>query len=349
MRQTQVLLVEETPTELSWMETVLKEENFHVLTATSAKEALETLETNPVTPLIILSATLPDASPTDLIPKIEAFLGLPHILVLSNHLTAKTAVEWMKIGAADILQRPFHDLEFRIAVKQSFDTQVAHEVLNRELERNTTFEIEERLENFKKFLAQKKESGSPILPSEITLYFPYHDPFIDMTQPEILQAMETKTHTKQLGNWPKPVILAIDDEPHMLDGIEMALITEFTVLKTTSGEDALEKITATRTSETSIDLILLDIGMPGKSGDKWVSEFKAANPNIPIVMLTAFKDTDLIVKTLRSGATDYVTKPFLNHKLVEKLSSIVQAKLMSARLLKWMGRRASLPSEATSL
>lgn len=59
-----------------------------------------------------------------------------------------------------------------------------------------------------------------------------------------------------------------------------------------------------------IDLVLLDIGLPDGSGLNLLTELKAMNPELPVVLLTA-NDTDIeIVEGLESGADDYITKPF---------------------------------------
>lgn len=57
------------------------------------------------------------------------------------------------------------------------------------------------------------------------------------------------------------------------------------------------------------DLIILDIRMPGKSGIEGLPEFKAATPNVHIIMITAFHDMDSTIQAMQQGAEDYIHKP----------------------------------------
>lgn len=66
------------------------------------------------------------------------------------------------------------------------------------------------------------------------------------------------------------------------------------------------------------DLILLDLMIPGKSGEIVLSEMKTTN-NIPIIVVTAMTNKDTIVTLLKKGANDYITKPFDNDVLLARI------------------------------
>ncbi|HEY91366.1 MAG TPA: response regulator [Dehalococcoidia bacterium] len=104
----------------------------------------------------------------------------------------------------------------------------------------------------------------------------------------------------------KTSILIIDDEV----GIRTALLRKFTsegYLCDESGNagEALEKL---RTRP--IDLVILDIRMPGRSGNELLIDIKQDYPDTAVIMSTAIADTDIIIECMREGANDYIVKPF---------------------------------------
>ena len=337
MSKVHVLVVDEDQDHAAWIATHLTDEGHEVSVRHTGDDAFYFMFQNPTTPLIVMSSGLEDISAKDLITKIEDAMGVPHIIILDKSLTPKKALELMKAGAADVVKCPFHELELKIAVQQAFEARMGIEQLNRTMANNVAYEIESRIQSFKKFLKEKKDKGDVVKPSEIALYFPGHDPNIDLRDQEIVEAIESRTVIKKLGKWPKPVVLTVDDEVGVLQSVTMALGSEYTVIKAESGFDAYEIIKA---KNPEIDLVVLDIGMPKKSGDKWVTDFRQLDPHVAIVMLTAYKkDIDLIVRTIRAGANDFLTKPFLSAELLKKISRVMQRKLIDQYLTKWVGAK----------
>jgi two-component system NtrC family response regulator len=100
-------------------------------------------------------------------------------------------------------------------------------------------------------------------------------------------------------------ILLIDDEPAQIISIKSFLKRRnFNVLTANSGNEALTII-----NNGSIDLILTDYRMPGMSGLDIVHSVKSINPEIPVVVITAFSDTHDAVRVMKEGAYDYLSKP----------------------------------------
>jgi DNA-binding response OmpR family regulator len=129
----------------------------------------------------------------------------------------------------------------------------------------------------------------------------------------------------------------VDDEEYITSGIQNLLADDYTVLVAESGYKAFEMIKA---KSPKIDLVLLDIGMPKKTGNQWVSEFRDEDPSLVVVMLTAFReDIDLIVYTLRAGASDYLMKPATSRILREKLKKMLNQKLLRDCYSQWMGTK----------
>jgi len=119
----------------------------------------------------------------------------------------------------------------------------------------------------------------------------------------------------------KPIVLCVDDEPANLKLLENILVPRgYEVVSAASGEDALQKI-KTRT----IDLVLLDLMMPGMDGLQVSRKIKDNKKygNVPVIMLTAYTGAETYIKTLSNEVFAYLQKPFE----AEELIGIVKAAL----------------------
>jgi two-component system cell cycle response regulator len=125
-------------------------------------------------------------------------------------------------------------------------------------------------------------------------------------------------------------ILVVDDIPANVKLLEARLLAEyFDVLTADDGFKALEIV-----DKTSVDLILLDIMMPGMDGFE-VCERLKANPrtaHIPVVMVTALDQPADRVRGLKAGADDFLTKPVNDLQLVSRVKSLVRLKTLSDEL-----------------
>lgn len=107
-------------------------------------------------------------------------------------------------------------------------------------------------------------------------------------------------------------ILIVDDDIHIGNALEELLIKEgYFVLRAYSGTEALLVL-----SNKKVDLVLLDLMLPGLSGEDVFPEIK----DIPVIVLSAKVDVDDKVSLLLSGAVDYVTKPFNSKELLARIS-----------------------------
>ncbi len=82
-----------------------------------------------------------------------------------------------------------------------------------------------------------------------------------------------------------------------------------------------------------IDLVVLDVMLPGKTGWEIVRELRAKRPAIPILMQTALDDVDDKVKGLRLGADDYLVKPFELSELVARVEALIRRDQLSRDLV----------------
>ena len=122
-------------------------------------------------------------------------------------------------------------------------------------------------------------------------------------------------------------ILIVDDNAAILTAMRYLLDDFFTQVMTTTRPDEILKLMA----QQSIDIVLLDmnftLGMnSGNEGLFWLRTIRKQHPQTPVVLLTAYADVSLAVKGLKSGAADFITKPWDNDELVRKLKDVLDMK-----------------------
>jgi CheY-like chemotaxis protein len=110
----------------------------------------------------------------------------------------------------------------------------------------------------------------------------------------------------------KLLILVVDDEPDVEVLFRQQFRRElregrFTMEFAQSGDSALKRLVEAQ--GVSIILILSDINMPGMTGLELLPKAKAARPDVPIIMITAYGDADTERKALQNGAEGLFTKP----------------------------------------
>jgi CheY-like chemotaxis protein len=117
---------------------------------------------------------------------------------------------------------------------------------------------------------------------------------------------------------PKPKVLIVDDEPLNVDLLhqELEKFDHYQIITAFTGVEALDKIKSRQP-----DLILLDLVMPVLDGFAVLAEIKA-DPDlrdIPVIIVAAAHDSKSIVKGIKQGADDYLTKPVDVEQLKNKL------------------------------
>lgn len=103
----------------------------------------------------------------------------------------------------------------------------------------------------------------------------------------------------------KPVLLICDDEEGPRQSLRIVFKADYQVLVASNGPEALKLA-----REFAVDVAVLDILMEGMSGVELLRELKTYDSNIEVVMLTAYETLETARQALRSGASDYLNKPF---------------------------------------
>ena len=125
-------------------------------------------------------------------------------------------------------------------------------------------------------------------------------------------------------------LLVVEDERKVANALREGLEGEgYEVVIEETGEDAL-----TRSTTERFDLVLLDLGLPGRDGLEIVTHLRDEGVNTPVLILTARDTVDDRVKGLNGGADDYLVKPFAFSELLARIQAISRrGRLTSERRL----------------
>ena len=119
-------------------------------------------------------------------------------------------------------------------------------------------------------------------------------------------------------------LLVIDDNPSILTALKICLSNTFERILTLPRPDTAPMLL----QQEQVDLILLDMNFSlgvnsGQEGLLWLRTFRRLHAHIPVVLITAFADVQLAIKGLKSGAADFITKPWDNDELIRTLKDAI--------------------------
>jgi FixJ family two-component response regulator/CBS domain-containing protein len=121
-----------------------------------------------------------------------------------------------------------------------------------------------------------------------------------------------------------PFIMLVDDEIEFVETIAKRLAKKnINAIKAFAAEECLEKLKA----HEDLDVVVLDMKMPGMSGIEALKEIKAASPLVEVIMLTGHATIESAIDAMRLGAYDFLKKPCDFEELVEKVLGATQKKL----------------------
>ena len=145
-------------------------------------------------------------------------------------------------------------------------------------------------------------------------------------------------------------ILIVDDEANLLEVLAVAL--ENMGYGTVTAETAEEALAVLE--EREVHLVLRDLRLPGLSGREPMDKVKAANPDLPVVIMTAYASLKEAVEIIKEGAFDYTVKPFELDALEATIASaLLRSSSMVVRMagtscMRSLRQASSLLSPATS-
>src|SRR5512139_3163757 len=101
-------------------------------------------------------------------------------------------------------------------------------------------------------------------------------------------------------------ILVVDDDPYVLESVT-ALLKQcgYIVVPCANAEEAMARL-----QETGVDTVLTDIKMPVITGIELLEIIHNLNPDIPVILMTAYAELDIAVEAVKKGAFDFIIKPY---------------------------------------
>ena len=126
-------------------------------------------------------------------------------------------------------------------------------------------------------------------------------------------------------NLKKSSILVIDDDTDVLTAMRLLLKTEVAEVVTEKNPENIPSLL----SKPMFDVVLLDMNFnssinTGNEGIYWLKRIKQLQPSVAVIMITAYGDIDLAVRSLKEGASDFVVKPWQNEKMLSTIEDSLQ-------------------------
>lgn len=122
-------------------------------------------------------------------------------------------------------------------------------------------------------------------------------------------------------------VLLVDDEVEFLETLEKRLKKrKLAVTVANNGEDALALL-----EQTPLDVVVLDVKMPGMGGLEVLRRIKASKPYVEVIMLTGHANVEMAIEGMELGAFDYLMKPMDIDELLYKLQDAYKKKLLHER------------------
>src|SRR3984885_9011106 len=121
---------------------------------------------------------------------------------------------------------------------------------------------------------------------------------------------------------PRGTILVVDDELEIREGLEALLTSEsFDVSVAETGQAGLQML-----EDRPFDLVLLDVSLPDRNGIDMLREIRLRDPNLAIILITAYGSIDMAREAFKGGAQDYITKPWSNDELIAQISLAIEGR-----------------------
>ena len=120
-------------------------------------------------------------------------------------------------------------------------------------------------------------------------------------------------------NAEKPMVLICDDDKNVQESLKLILEENYRLEFSSDGLSAVEKL-----KTLAPQAMILDIKMPKLHGLEILKKVKAEKPDLPVLIVTGYQSIEIAQEALKSGAADYITKPFDSQKIKKAVAQILK-------------------------
>ena len=334
-----ILVVDDEVTAGRSIEKVLARKGFSVDVALSADDGLNKIEKE-LFELVLLDIMMPQVNGIELLGIIKERWPNLKVVMVTGYPSIETAVEATKLGALDYISKPFTPAELREKVDQALEEPSLGKVIPiRPVEGEVSSSFcplgEQECEIYAKkgrscktkdgicpkikkmqlkAQAKPRSLAEEIGWSAIDIDMPFdYDEVAMYTGPAYVNALDgSEIPAVDWEDMPEeaptalPEILVIDDEVVVGNSIRKILKPRgYYVEHAETPHSAMEIL-----SERPVDMILLDMKIPGVKGLDLLKSIREEYPTIPVIMITGYATVETAVESIKLGATEYVAKPF---------------------------------------
>jgi|GEM_PF-1639277 len=299
---------------------------YRVNHALTAKEGLDFLDSKSAgCTAVLLDLSVEDEDALSVLQKVKSKHPMIEVITLSAILKPKWAIEVMRLGGY-----AFETYEATLEMMEGYITQIFDQfnlfTLAETFCRNRmTEEMDVRLSVALEFLIKRRFEGHPLSIEELSVFFPIGN---SEEATDALQKLQRHFDTNDTEKQNKPRVLVVEDEALVSDMLQALLIgvLHYDVVLAKSKSEALALID----NEDFFQVAILDIGLPDGHGIDLIKPLLNKNADTQVIMLTAFKDLEMITQSFKWGAVDYMTKPFQGLTFQQVVSKAVQRSIYKA-------------------
>jgi DNA-binding NtrC family response regulator len=285
-------------------------------TAEAAFEAIQTIGAHVV--LISLKNPIQTTSMESFITELKEKNPTIQIIacaqgILMSESQVPLIVSYMKAGLGAILEWPPNPIELNAVIQIAHDNGEIYKKIAGPTDSNAP---SPHLLALNQLIHYRRPRALMVVPTEIEAIFQSHEPHV------VVETLK-ENHSDARKFHQSIVLLSIEDNDIYRDVMLDYFRSRFSGITANTVEKGLEII-----RQKHVDIVFLDIGLPGITGVDAIPMIKAINPSIEIIILSGYLDYSLIVKSIQAGALDFILKPPEFDYLDGLLLNILQPRIL---------------------